>query len=189
MRSSTVLLALATAVYAQIPGLPSCAQSCITSFGDCNPIDVGCICKAGGLIANLSCCVSKQCDATDQTAVIKFADSICAPYNSNLPTAATCASTAAATGSASSASSSSTGGSTMSTTSMTTEATAASSTESSAASSTSTNASASTTSGTAASSAASSAAASQSSTISTGGANSLQGMGLGMVLAGVVAAL
>lgn len=64
--NALVVALLATAALAQIPGLPSCAQSCVTSFGGCNQVDVKCICSNKPLLTTLSCCVSKQCDAQGQ---------------------------------------------------------------------------------------------------------------------------
>ncbi|EME39382.1 hypothetical protein DOTSEDRAFT_107276, partial [Dothistroma septosporum NZE10] len=74
-----------------IPGLPSCAQSCITNYGGCNQVDVKCICTNTSLLETLSCCVSQKCDAAGTAAVIKFADSLCGSFGvTTLPTAATC---------------------------------------------------------------------------------------------------
>ncbi|EMF09932.1 uncharacterized protein SEPMUDRAFT_151026 [Sphaerulina musiva SO2202] len=88
----------ASAVLAQIPGLPSCAQSCITDYGGCNQIDVKCICSNNPLLEKLSCCVSLQCDEEGTAAVIKFADTLCGSYGvTTLPTAATCVATGTAT--------------------------------------------------------------------------------------------
>ncbi|KAF2212536.1 hypothetical protein CERZMDRAFT_105968 [Cercospora zeae-maydis SCOH1-5] len=100
---------LASVALAQIPGLPSCAQGCITNYGGCNQVDVKCICTNQPLLETLSCCVSKNCDQTGIDAVIKFADSLCGSYGvTTLPKAATCAatgSTPAPTGTASSSAS------------------------------------------------------------------------------------
>lgn len=61
------LLATLTVVSAGVPGLPSCASSCVgTSFGNCGALDVQCICSDSSLIASLACCVSKSCDAAGQ---------------------------------------------------------------------------------------------------------------------------
>jgi hypothetical protein len=208
---------LSTLAAAQIPGLPTCATGCVgTSFGSCGNLDVKCICSNTELLSGLACCVSTACDAADQESelpileltvknetttnktclaeTIQFANSLCAGQGvNNLPQSATCAagaasSTSAASGSSSSdssasATSSASGDSTSSASSAASESTASgSSSESS--------------SGTASSSAASQTGSSSSSSAvaqSTGGAESLKsgfaGAGLGMVLAGVVAAL
>ncbi|KAI5241455.1 hypothetical protein E4T43_05444 [Aureobasidium subglaciale] len=84
---------------ASIWGLPDCASTCVTSsFGGCNNIDVECICRNREFLDNLGCCMSKACSETDQAAAIGFANNFCSAYRvSDLPSAATCASTAAAT--------------------------------------------------------------------------------------------
>ena len=67
MFSSLAALALlATTALAQIPGLPTCAQGCITNYGGCNQVDVKCICSNKPLLETLSCCVSQNCDAQGQ---------------------------------------------------------------------------------------------------------------------------
>ncbi|KAK0315844.1 hypothetical protein LTR01_001144 [Friedmanniomyces endolithicus] len=119
MRASTslpvLLAALASvAVTVSIPGLPACAGNCVTSFGNCAQLAVGCICSDTTLLANLACCVGSNCDAADQNTTITFADALCAGQSvTNLPQAATCAPGAASTplGTASSSGSSSTGSS------------------------------------------------------------------------------
>ncbi|GAB7345399.1 hypothetical protein MBLNU457_3740t1 [Dothideomycetes sp. NU457] len=89
----SILALAAAASAANIPGLPSCAGSCVsTDFGGCGSLNVTCICSNGPLIANLACCVSKVCDQADQDSTIKFADALCQGNGvTNLPTAATCA--------------------------------------------------------------------------------------------------
>ncbi|KAI5237113.1 hypothetical protein E4T42_09253 [Aureobasidium subglaciale] len=72
---------------ASIWGLPDCASTCVTSsFGGCNNIDVECICRNREFLDNLGC------------SAIGFANNFCSAYRvSDLPSAATCASTAVAT--------------------------------------------------------------------------------------------
>ena len=63
----TAVALLSTLAVAQIPGLPSCATSCVgTSFGSCGNLDVKCICSNTELLSGLACCVSTACDAADQ---------------------------------------------------------------------------------------------------------------------------
>ncbi|CAK1368076.1 unnamed protein product [Cercospora beticola] len=86
---------LASVALAQIPGLPSCAQGCITNYGGCNQVDVACICSNQPLLETLSCCVSQNCDQSGIDEVISFANALCGSYGvTTLPTAATCAATA-----------------------------------------------------------------------------------------------
>ncbi|KAK0909286.1 hypothetical protein LTR02_004416 [Friedmanniomyces endolithicus] len=201
-RIPVLLAALASvAVSVSIPGLPACAGNCVTSFGNCAQLAVGCICSDTTLLANLACCVGSNCDAADQnkatrfgkldrgvietlanmcnTATITFADALCAGQSvTNLPMAATCAPGADSTplGTASSSGSSTTGSS-----SATTSAPASAS-------------SASTASGSAASVASSAATTSAPAAASTSKSAGEMGYGvgaagLGLVFAGIVAAL
>lgn len=62
---ATVLVGLASAQTGNL-GIPSCANSCIGSFGKCGGFDAQCICTDKSLIANLACCVSVSCDKADQ---------------------------------------------------------------------------------------------------------------------------
>lgn len=66
LAAAVPLVALfATSVLAQggsIPGLPQCAQGCVTDYGGCNQVDVECICTNKPLLEKLSCCVSQNCD-------------------------------------------------------------------------------------------------------------------------------
>jgi hypothetical protein len=63
----TAVALLSSLAAAQIPGLPSCAATCVgTSFGDCGSLDVKCICSSEGLLSGLSCCVSTACNEDDQ---------------------------------------------------------------------------------------------------------------------------
>ena len=66
MKSSFALFAFVAAAVAQIPGLPSCANSCINLPSQCQITDYKCICTDGSFITNISCCVSKNCGASDQ---------------------------------------------------------------------------------------------------------------------------
>ncbi|KAK0333994.1 hypothetical protein LTR91_025500 [Friedmanniomyces endolithicus] len=179
MRASTsipvLLAALASvAVSVSIPGLPACAGNCVTSFGNCAQLAVGCICSDTTLLANLACCVGSNCDAADQNTTITFADALCAGQSvTNLPMAATCAPGAASTplGTASSSGSSTTGSS-----SATTSAAASASSASTAS---------------VASSAATTSALAAASTSKSAGemVYGVGSVGLGLVFAGIVAAL
>ncbi|KAK4500067.1 hypothetical protein PRZ48_008253 [Zasmidium cellare] len=129
------LALLASTALAQIPGLPTCAQGCITNYGGCNQVDVKCICSNKPLLATLSCCVSQNCDAQGQADVISFADSLCSGQGVNdLPTKATCASGASSTGTATGSSS---GSGTMSMTSAAASSSASAASSSAAAQTTS----------------------------------------------------
>lgn len=66
MYSLATIALFASAVLAQIPGLPDCSQTCITDYGGCNQVDVKCICSNTKLLEKLSCCVSQKCDAKGQ---------------------------------------------------------------------------------------------------------------------------
>lgn len=71
MRASVILPSLAALITisaaASIPGLPSCAGSCVgTDFGGCGSLNVQCICSNTALISSLACCVSTACDQADQ---------------------------------------------------------------------------------------------------------------------------
>lgn len=67
MRTAFALLAfLSVAFGLSIPGLPDCASNCVTSLGNCNQLDINCICSDTSLISGLACCVSKTCDSSDQ---------------------------------------------------------------------------------------------------------------------------
>ncbi|KAM0701281.1 hypothetical protein Q7P35_011642 [Cladosporium inversicolor] len=189
----TAVALLSTLAAAQIPGLPTCATSCVgTSFGSCGNLDVKCICSNTELLSGLACCVSTACEAADQEKTIQFANSLCGGQGvNNLPQSATCAAGAASSTAAASGTSSS--DSSASATSSASGDSSASSTSSAASEST---ASSESSTGSASSSAASQTGSSTTSSSvqqSTGGAESLKSgfvnAGLGMVLAGVVAAL
>ncbi|KAF4555272.1 CFEM domain-containing protein 2 [Elsinoe fawcettii] len=121
MRSFTLaVLAFATAVAAQanIPGLPPCAGTCVTSdFGGCGPLNITCICANKPLIDGLACCVSTACDAPQQSSVISFANALCGGNGvTDLPQSATCASGASTTSPASASGATTTGSSAAATT-------------------------------------------------------------------------
>ncbi|OCK84136.1 hypothetical protein K432DRAFT_432444 [Lepidopterella palustris CBS 459.81] len=85
-----------------LDNLPPCARSCVGSnFGGCNILDIKCICSNSNLISGLSCCVSSACSPSDQQKTIDFASSLCKTYNIIVPTVASCATTASSTGGAS----------------------------------------------------------------------------------------
>jgi hypothetical protein len=68
----TAVALLSTLAAAQIPGLPTCAATCVgTSFGDCGSLDVKCICSSTTLLSGLSCCVSTACNEDDQKSKLK----------------------------------------------------------------------------------------------------------------------
>ncbi|KAI7159090.1 hypothetical protein KC349_g4413 [Hortaea werneckii] len=208
MRTAFAVLAFTGAVLAQvdISNLPSCAYGCVTNLGGCNQLDITCICSDTELISGLACCVSKECDPEDQDKTIQFAQNLCGGEGvDNLPTSATCASTASSTASstgtrtgtaagAAGTTDASTGmmatgsGSmTMTATSMSERATgtaadaSASSSEATGGSSTASDAAST------GSSSASASAAEQ--TDNAGARNAEGGLGLGMLVAGLVAAL
>ncbi|KAF2749638.1 hypothetical protein M011DRAFT_524329 [Sporormia fimetaria CBS 119925] len=93
----TLLAAVSSLAAAQLlDQLPECAQKCYTSNqGTCNAIDIGCICGNSTLIEGLSCCVSQTCQAAEQDTIIKFASGLCAAYDVEVPTSATCAGSSA----------------------------------------------------------------------------------------------
>nr|POE82733.1 gpi anchored cfem domain protein c [Quercus suber] len=98
MRTTLLTLAGFCASVASAAGLPSCASSCVTSFGSCGEFDVKCICSSTTLIAGLACCVSTSCGTADQEETIKFANALCAGQGVNdLPQSATCAAGASVT--------------------------------------------------------------------------------------------
>ncbi|KAM0721897.1 hypothetical protein Q7P37_002822 [Cladosporium fusiforme] len=107
----TAVALLSSLAAAHIPGLPNCAANCVgDSFGSCGALDVKCICSNTELLTGLSCCVSKACNKEDQDKTLQFAGSLCGGEGggtNNLPTAATCADSASSTGAAQSGSSSS----------------------------------------------------------------------------------
>ncbi|KAI6800569.1 hypothetical protein KC363_g1098 [Hortaea werneckii] len=200
MRSAFAVLAFAGAVLAQvdISNLPSCAFGCVTNLGGCNQLDINCICSDSELISGLACCVSKECDTEDQDKTIQFAQNLCGGEGvDNLPTSATCASTASATASstgtrtgtaAGAAGTTSTDASTsmMATGSGSMTMTATSMSESA----TGTAADASASGSDASSMGSSSASASAAEQTDNAGARSAEGgLGLGMLVAGLVAAL
>ncbi|KAI7369427.1 hypothetical protein KC354_g1918 [Hortaea werneckii] len=200
MRSAFAVLAFAGAVLAQvdISNLPSCAFGCVTNLGGCNQLDINCICSDSELISGLACCVSKECDTEDQDKTIQFAQNLCGGEGvDNLPTSATCASTASATASstgtrtgtaAGAAGTTSTDASTsmMATGSSSMTMTATSMSESA----TGTAADASASGSDASSMGSSSASASAAEQTDNAGARSAEGgLGLGMLVAGLVAAL
>merc|ERR1712070_1082880 len=198
MRSAFAVLAFAGAVLAQvdISNLPSCAFGCATNLGGCNQLDINCICSDSELISGLACCVSKECDTADQDKTIQFAQNLCGGEGvDNLPTSATCASTASATASstgprtgtaAGAAGTTDASTSMMATGSGSMTMTATSMSESA----TGTAADASASGSDASSMGSSSASASAAEQTDNAGARSAEGgLGLGMLVAGLVAAL
>lgn len=78
----TAVALLSTLAAAQIPGLPTCATSCVgTSFGSCGSLDVKCICSNTELLSGLACCVSTSCDAADQESETPHPRACCLPNN------------------------------------------------------------------------------------------------------------
>merc|ERR1711967_99071 len=197
MRSAFAVLAFTGTVLAQvdISNLPSCAFSCVTDLGGCNQLDITCICSDTELISGLACCVSKQCDAEDQDKTIQFAQNLCGGEGvDNLTTSATCASTASATASSTGTRTGTAAGaagttdastSMMATDSGSMTMTATSMSES--ATGTAADASASTGASSMGSSSASASAAER--TDNAGARSAEGGLGLGMLVAGLVAAL
>jgi len=104
-----VALTLAGLTSAQ-PGLPTCAQSCVTQFtsgsniGSCNSLDIACICSNSNFLGGIACCLAGACSPADQVAATNYAQSFCKISGvTDLPTAVSCTSTAASTGSGSAA--------------------------------------------------------------------------------------
>ncbi|GAB1735455.1 hypothetical protein NU219Hw_g3086t1 [Hortaea werneckii] len=201
MRTAFAILAFTGAVLAQvdISNLPSCAFGCVSNLGGCNQLDINCICSDTELISGLACCVSKECDSEDQDKTIQFAQNLCGGEGvDNLPTSATCASTASATASSTGTRTGTAAGAagTMATGSGSMTMTATSMSES--ATGTAADASASSSEAAGDSSTASEAASTDSSsdsasaaeqTDNAGARNAEGGLGLGMLVAGLVAAL
>ncbi|KAF2769265.1 hypothetical protein EJ03DRAFT_97777 [Teratosphaeria nubilosa] len=187
-----LLAALASVVCsADVPGLPSCAASCVTNFGSCNQLDVKCICSSKNLIADLACCVSKTCDATDQQSTITFANALCQGQGVNdLPQTATCASTSATASSPAATSSTASNATNATVTTTTASATMVMSTSSSS-TSTASGTAAGTAMGTATSTPTSTAASTTASAgaMATASVEWLGAAGLGVVFAGMVAAM
>ncbi|KAF7185489.1 hypothetical protein HII31_13186 [Pseudocercospora fuligena] len=73
MYTIATIALFASAVLAQIPGLPDCSQSCITDLGGCNQVDVKCICSNVPLLTKLSCCVSKHVASSAASAATQTA--------------------------------------------------------------------------------------------------------------------
>ncbi|EME80084.1 uncharacterized protein MYCFIDRAFT_86758 [Pseudocercospora fijiensis CIRAD86] len=183
MYTIATIALFASAVFAQIPGLPDCSQTCITDYGGCNQVDVKCICSNVPLLEKLSCCVSQKCDAKGQADVISFADSLCGSYGvTTLPTAAGC------TGSAAGASSTASGSATMTMTG-TMSMTSAPSTTSATSAHASASSMASTATKSAASAASSAASASKQSTAAAPTNAVQQVLGFGLGAAGLLAVL
>ncbi|KAL5382592.1 hypothetical protein DPSP01_006429 [Paraphaeosphaeria sporulosa] len=131
MRFSNVaiLFALSSCAVAQdiLGSLPRCGQNCFgNNFQGCQQFDYKCICGNKDLIAELSCCVSKNCNSNDQNTIITLASGLCKAYGVDVPTQASCAasasSTASTASSVSSGSASSAGGSSVTTAPATTSA-------------------------------------------------------------------
>ncbi|KAK6376594.1 hypothetical protein LTS17_007189 [Exophiala oligosperma] len=150
-----------------------------------SPSIPACICTTKSFITDISCCIYKSCDASDQQAALAYAHSICDPVGGStlLPASAGCAanSTSPAT---SGSSSGGTAAATASASATGSSASAASSSVSSAMSSASASASAAASSasagqGSATSSA--SAAATSAAGNAADGRMSVQGVGLGVV--------
>ncbi|KAF2142249.1 uncharacterized protein K452DRAFT_298229 [Aplosporella prunicola CBS 121167] len=98
MRFSTIAVALCLSSVAicqlgQVQ-LPTCAEPCMdVAVEGCSSLDFDCICRTKSYIADLTCCVFQKCSLQDQEAVIQFAQTLCIPRGfSDIPSAATCAS-------------------------------------------------------------------------------------------------
>ncbi|KAF2109049.1 hypothetical protein BDV96DRAFT_652287 [Lophiotrema nucula] len=76
--------------------LPKCAQACFgTNFGSCTPLDIHCICASTDLIHNISCCVIANCDDADRQTTTKFAYDLCVANQVTVDTQPVCSSTSA----------------------------------------------------------------------------------------------
>ncbi|KAG9238635.1 hypothetical protein BJ875DRAFT_450375 [Amylocarpus encephaloides] len=90
---------LAHLAAAQIDGLPTCAQSCVTKFttgsniGGCPSINIQCICSSPTFLSGIACCLSGVCSASDQTAAVTFAKNFCSISGvTGLPDSVVCSS-------------------------------------------------------------------------------------------------
>ncbi len=63
---AALALFASTVLAADNPGIPTCAFDCISGYGGCGQLDVGCICSNTAYIAHMACCVSKSCNKADQ---------------------------------------------------------------------------------------------------------------------------
>ncbi|KAF2740435.1 hypothetical protein EJ04DRAFT_518746 [Polyplosphaeria fusca] len=107
--SLTILAALGSFALAQNPldQLPKCAQTCFGSdYGNCAPLDIGCVCGNTALIQKISCCVFATCTDAERDTTIKFAAGLCQANGVTVNTNPTCSSTVAASGSGSASTSS-----------------------------------------------------------------------------------
>jgi hypothetical protein len=83
MQFSIALIALVAAgvVNAQLPQIPSCAESCLvgplTTDGCSSLTDFACHCQKPGLVGKVTPCLQKSCDAADQAAVASLVVSEC----------------------------------------------------------------------------------------------------------------
>ncbi|KAK3670106.1 hypothetical protein LTR78_010046 [Recurvomyces mirabilis] len=210
MRAS-ITIAVLSASSALAVSLPPCASTCVSQgpgFGSCGTFDVKCICSDTTLLADLACCVSTACSAADQQNTIDYANSLCAGQGvSDLPQSATCS--AGASGAASSTGSATGSMSSMSTsipasvsssvssvlaaassgTTSTVNSSAASSASASAASAQSSASKSAVSAQSSASSANSAAAASATSSSEAKATYGASGMGVGVMLAGLIAAI
>ncbi|OAL06551.1 hypothetical protein IQ06DRAFT_891 [Phaeosphaeriaceae sp. SRC1lsM3a] len=73
--------------------IPQCAQTCFgNSLGNCGPADLACICGNSSVIDKVSCCVFATCSPSDIQATTQFAVQLCKLQNINVNTAPVCAS-------------------------------------------------------------------------------------------------
>lgn len=104
--SFAISLALAGLSVAQFSGLPDCAQTCADQFlaggiGNCGR-DPKCICGDANFIGDISCCLIKFCDPSNQSSAVAFAQQLCTAYQISVPSTVSCR-TATASGSGSTA--------------------------------------------------------------------------------------
>ncbi|KAJ7122805.1 hypothetical protein C8R44DRAFT_155046 [Mycena epipterygia] len=87
--TSASLLSSVSATYyqRQIPGFPSCANTCIsapTNLGGCQPTDEGCLCKSLPFIQTTLACIMNACQGADQQSAISGAEGLCLNFGVTL---------------------------------------------------------------------------------------------------------
>ncbi|KAH8731481.1 hypothetical protein GQ44DRAFT_698811 [Phaeosphaeriaceae sp. PMI808] len=80
-----------------IDQIPKCAQACFgNNLGTCGQSDIGCICGNTSVINSVSCCVFATCSQAEIASTIAFAVSLCKIANVNVNTQPSCPSGTAA---------------------------------------------------------------------------------------------
>lgn len=100
MKFNTVAFAFVGLAAAQLEGLPTCAQGCVTQFttgsniGGCPQLDVKCICSSEDFLSGIACCLASACSAADQKTAVQFAASLCQTQGVTVPSSVSCSTTA-----------------------------------------------------------------------------------------------